>query len=1140
VNSNHSQVVEDLLRSVRRLEPVRRSAFVAAIADPSVRAEVESLLNGGADPEDATIDLPAGPPVTAPAGTIPGAAEFGGRYRALRVIGQGGMGTVYLAEQLVPVQRTVALKVIRSGLDSEQLLARFENERQALALMNHPNIAGVLDAGETASGQPYFVMELVEGVALTEYCDRRRLTVRERLELFRPVCLAVEHAHQKGIIHRDIKPSNILVAEYDGAATPKVIDFGLAKATEQPFADGAGATRIGAVLGTVQYMSPEQAESPGDLDTRSDIYSLGVVLYELLTGTTPLLPERLGGAGLGEVLRRISEENPPAPSVRLGESPETSSQVSSLRGTDVAGLRKAVARDLDWVVMRAIEKDRARRYGTATSLLRDLDRYLANEPVEAGPPSAMYRLRKFAYRNRALLATVSAFAVLLVAAAIVSTWQAYQARLERNRALRALHEANAGRLAAYATGSLNEDPERSVALAMYAVDATVRFHEPAVPAAVRALHAAILASPARLALNGHTDSITRIKIVRDGKRIVTASQDKTAKVWDAETGRNLLTLRGHTDWVWAAAYSPDGRRIATGGPDRSVRIWDATSGRPLMTLIGHEHSVRDVAFSPDGRRLASCGVDKTARVWDLDGGRALDVFRFETAPWAVRFSSDGRRLYAATEHGIAVEDLRTGGKLRTIGGDLRVWAGAFNSDASEIAVIGEEAGAGGPTSASRRPLDIRILDAVTGRERLLIKGQGQVMMDAAFSGDGRRLITNDREGLLRLWDTATGQEMGSLRLAGAWGLAVFPNRDAVVTATGKTAAIVDLAPPSEVGNAVALGSPVLSLALSPDDRHALVSTLNGGVAGWDAATGAEWFPSPKAPAGFVRFSPEAVIEAAIRPGEEVSSRCVRFSPDGARIGISRADRAVVLDARSFKTLCTLRGHQGEVYSLAFSPDGSRVATGAWDMTAKVWDVQTGREMVTLRGHRGFVYGVAFSPDGKLIATGGTDNTVRLWDSASGREVKRLKLESEVRAVEFTPDGRRFAAASGDTVGLWEIATGREVRVFRGHQNLVSAVAISPGGKILAATSFDGTARVWDLGSGEELTALRERKARPLLGVAINRAGTRLMTGDYDGAVRTYILDVPELMAVARKRVTRALTAAECGTYFGSDGCPPLP
>jgi WD40 repeat protein len=1075
-------------------------------------------MNEGADAGDATIDLPAGLAAGAPvAGAIPGAEEFGGRYRVLRVIGQGGMGTVYRAEQLVPVQRTVALKVIRSGLDSQQLLARFENERQALALMNHPNIAGVLDAGETASGRPYFVMELVEGAALTEYCDRCRLTIRERLELFRPVCLAVEHAHQKGIIHRDIKPSNILVTEYDGAAAPKVIDFGLAKATEQTFADGAAATRMGAVLGTVQYMSPEQAQSPADLDTRSDIYSLGVVLYELLTGTTPLIPERLAGVGLAEVLRRISEESSPAPSVRLRESPETSRQVSSLRGTDVPGLRKAVARDLDWVVMRAIEKDPGRRYPTATSLLRDLDRYLAKEPVEAGPPSAVYRVRKFASRNRGLLATASAFAILLVIAAIVSTWQGYQARLERNRALRALHEANAGRLAAYATGSLDEDPERSVALAMYAVDATLRFHEPALPAAVSALHAAILASPARLALTGHTAAITRIKIRRDGKRIVTASQDKTAKVWDAETGRNLVTLRGHTDWVWAVAYSPDGARIATGGPDRSVRIWDATSGRPLMTLTGHEHSVRDVAFSPDGRWLASCGVDKSARVWDLAGGRAVRVFRFETPPWAVRFSSDGRRLYAATEHGIAAEDLRTGGKLRTIGGELRMSAGAFNADASAVAVVGEEAGAGGPNSASRRPLDIRILDVATGRERLLIKGQGRALMDANFSGDGRRLITNDREGMLRVWDTATGQEIGTLRVGNAWGLAVFPDRDAVVMASGKTAAILDLAPPSEAGKIVAFWRPVYSLALSPDDRHAVAGTFGGGVVGWDMVSGAEWLRLP-----------------------EVFARDVRFSPDGARLGITEKDRVLVLDAHSVKTLCTLRGHQGDVYSLAFSADGRRIATGGWDMTAKVWDVQTGREMLTLRGHRGFVYGVAFSPDGKLIATGGTDNTVRLWDSATGNEVRRLTLESEVKAVEFTPDGRRYATASGDTVQLWDTAARREVRVFRGHQNMVSALAISAGGKILAATSFDGTARVWDMGSGEELTALRERKARPLLGVAINRAGTRLITGDYDGAVREYILDVPELMGVARERVTRALTSAECGTYFGTAGCSPLP
>ena len=367
---------------------------------PSSRAQVEALLERTHERRqlswtarcriDATIDQP----ITEQPGTVIGP------YKLLQQIGEGGMGVVFMAEQTEPIQRTVALKIIKPGMDTRQVIARFEAERQAVAMMDHPNIAKVLDAGTTDSGRPYFVMELVKGVPITKYCDEKHLPLRARLELFMQVCQAVQHAHQKGIIHRDIKPNNVLVAEYDNRAVPKVIDFGVAKATAQRLTERTMFTEFGQVLGTMEYMSPEQSKfNQLDIDTRSDIYSLGVLLYELLAGSTPFEGKRLHEAAFDEMLRIIREEEPPKPSTRLS-SIDTLPSIAANRHTEPARLSKDVRGELDWIVMKALEKDRNRRYETASGFAADIERHLHDEPVEAGPPSAAYRFRKFAQRNK--------------------------------------------------------------------------------------------------------------------------------------------------------------------------------------------------------------------------------------------------------------------------------------------------------------------------------------------------------------------------------------------------------------------------------------------------------------------------------------------------------------------------------------------------------------------------------------------------------------------------------------------------------------------------------------------------------------------------------------------------------------------
>ena len=595
-----------------------------------------------------------------------------GPYKLLQQVGDGGMGTVWMAEQNSPIRRRVALKVIKNGLNSRQVIARFEAERQALAIMDHPNIAKVLDAGTTEDGRPYFVMELVKGIPFTEYCDQNKLSIKQRLELFMQVCNAVQHAHQKGIIHRDLKPSNVLVALHDGQPVPKVIDFGLAKAigNESQLTEKTMFTEFGQVVGTLQYMSPEQAELNSlDVDTRTDIYSLGVMLYELLTGSTPIERDVLRKNAFVKILETIREFDPPPPSTRLSTSGDAISGISLQRQIDPIRLQQLIRGELDWIVMKSIDKDRARRYPTASEFCQDILRYLKNEVVEARPPSTFYRLQKLAQRNRGPVAALAGLFTVLVLGFATTTaglkWALKERKIavelkkmaedEKERADKASLNATAQRdLAidkerkaseAQALAEKNEHTiESNLARSNYFL-ANARWNERRVREARLALnsipvnyrqlewyltHREIEASS--LTFYGHANRVHTAAFSPKGDVIASGSEDNVIKLWDSATGQELMTLTGHLDGVTSLAFNSDGSCLASASSDKTIKIWDSKSGLLLKTLAGHTDEVNCIAFNSIDDMLASGSRDRTVKIWNYRSGEEIESLQGHTHP----------------------------------------------------------------------------------------------------------------------------------------------------------------------------------------------------------------------------------------------------------------------------------------------------------------------------------------------------------------------------------------------------------------------------------------------------------------------------------------------------------------------------
>lgn len=1035
-----------------------------------------------------------------------------GCYRLIEELGEGGFGVVWRAEQHEPIHREVALKVIKPGMDSREIIARFEAERQTLALMDHPHIAVVLDAGTTRLGRPYFVMELVKGVPITVYCDEHKLTIRQRLELFIPVCKAVQHAHQKAVLHRDLKPSNILVSEVDGTPFPKVIDFGIAKALgvtrdKDPLVSMAW-TQEGMIVGTPRYMSPEQAGLGTDIDTRSDIYSLGAILYELFTGDTPLSGEAWRAAALDQVMRLIRESDPVRPSSRVVPATDVTRRTSSARGTEPLRLSRALRGDLDWITLKALEKERARRYESAAALAQDLERHLNNEPVEAGAPSALYRMRKLVRRNRLAVGASAAILTSLVAGIAVTTWQAVRATRAETLATERLHQVTAERRRTLQALS-RADHRQAVKL----------IAEERLPEALAHLARAIRTDPQDIAAGSALTSllaqrnwslplgeprrfdttIRHASLSRDGRRIAISDSAALLTIWDVGSGRAVGGRMEHPSNVFTSAFSHDGRHLAAAcsldeaSGDWGARVWEVESGQPVTGFMRHAHEIDSLGFSPDGLRLVT-GSGDAAQVWNVAGGAPLgDPVRLEARIHFVTFSPDGERLLLAAWDTARIWDIR---RRKLVGEPMHhsvpIEFAAFSPDGSLVATASYDKTA-------------RVWNAATGAavtEPILHDG---AVLRVAFSPDGQRIATACEDNATRIFDARSGRLLSSPMMLGQYvrDLAFSSDGRRMVTASGDydrplVAHIWDAQEGAMFADSMKHSDAVLFAAFSPDGTRAVTASKDGTARIWNAKDGRP-------------------ITGPLQHDGPVNHAC--FSGDGRRLATASEDgTARIWDVPGGAPVGGPLRHEGAVKHVAFASDGRRLITASKDLTARIWGVSTGRQLTEPIRHEGIVNSASFSPDGRNVVTASEDNSARVWDAANGMPITPplkhdLSGESNgegVQSAEFSPDGKLILTGSKDhTARLWDARTGKSVAKPFQHQAMVNRAVFSSDGKLVATAAGEygkpGWARVWSVEKGFPMTGPLQHQ-EGVVAVSFSTDGRRLVTASYDKSARVW--DVP--------------------------------
>jgi WD40 repeat protein/serine/threonine protein kinase len=1080
-----------------------RNAYLqgACRGNAALRARVESLIQahqaaGGFLREkrmetDPTVQLPTS-----------SEAEVGsviGHYKLLQKIGEGGCGLVYMAEQHEPVRRRVALKIIKLGMDTKQVIARFEAERQALALMEHPNIARVFDAGATSTGRPYFVMELVRGVKITDYCDQKNLSTSERLKLFIQVCQAIQHAHQKGIIHRDIKPSNILVTVNDGVAVPKVIDFGIAKATAgQQLTNQTIFTAFEQFIGTPAYMSPEQAELTSvDIDTRSDIYSLGVLLYELLTGKTPFDPNELMAAGLDEMRRTIRDKEPPRPSTRLGTLPgEELSTTAQRRSLDAPKLISLLRGDLDWIAMKCLEKDRSRRYETANGLAMDIQRHLNQEPVVARPPSAGYRFQKLVRRNKLAFAAAAGIAGALLAGSIVSTTQAIRARrAELAAKAEKEHVLRAEGVAVRESELANEQRARADASAQAARQS---LYEADMILAIQAIDQSNLGL-ARELLDKH----------RPGGHEPDLRGWEWRYAWGRGQSDELGVMVTKSGLKMRLALSHDGRLLSAAESIQAtaaVYLWELPSG-PLLAVPETNDANGSVSFSPDGKLLAFSTRNHGIKLWDVEARRELTNFPgvFGNGWFSVlQFSPDGRCLAASRDKPeVVVWDIpsKTVSHRLTDGLSDFVSSLAFSPDSTTLATGGFDNAVRIWSLAEEKPITpplrghraapfslafspdgkilasaswdhtIRIWDTVAQRliKELTNHYHTGIVTSVTFSPDQKYLASSSNDSSIRLWDTARWEEAGILRGSPneIWSIAYLPDGQTLVSG-GKDGAIRTWSAVPKVREPEVLERTPGAVAWGVTGSILYGALTNGTITFWDASTLRQ--------------------RAQYRwPEEDRTNSIARdFSASGKLAWVNSQGEVVVWDLNSARQLARMAWGQSGAKFLKISPDEKLLVGGSGEARClRVWDLQSGRPIATLpkseesdpavRGSNvNQVDVVSFSTDSRLFAYGNWNGTVEVWDLYGKERVANWPVHHEpVTGLAFMPDGKRIVSASYDaTAKLWDIATGADVKSFARALYSFEALAVAPDGQRVAASTSDGVIKIWNATTRQEVATLK--------------------------------------------------------------------
>lgn len=1052
-----------------------------------------------------------------------------GPYKLLELLGEGGMGVVYLAQQEQPIRRLVAVKLIKPGMDSNQVVSRFESERQTLAVMNHPNIAKVLDAGASSSGSPYFVMELVRGKPMMEYCDHHNLGVRERLELFTSVCDAVHHAHQKGIIHRDLKPSNILVELDDVRSIPKVIDFGVAKSMHPSLCDSTLVTGLSQMIGTPLYMSPEQAHlNSFDVDTRSDVYSLGVVLYELLTGGLPFELETLKKVGLDEFRRVIREDEPPRPSTRISTlENKRASTVSETRQTDLKHLSLVMKRELDWIVLKALEKDRKRRYQSADDFSDDIKRFLNDEQVLACPPNWRYRTGKWAKRRKGYLSA----GILLMAAACIFSLLLWN---ERSSTMAALVGEREQRLVANQQRQMAKDQEQ------LALQREAETEESRRLAIKNQYNAEIVSGQVdwqrgylkRLEskLQGHLPfgdqkdwrgwewyylwalghPEVRTMTASVGQTFAVWSPDgryigSSGDIWEAETGKSLRQFEPAFNLRYRSAWSPDSQYFAwcTASDDSCVYLWDRVTDE-LHELREHKESVWCLGWSPDSKQLVTGGIDKTLHIWDVERRIVVRSLQAPDSASDVAFSPDGQLITACiSPKGVLVWQADSGKLVTELSventGNPNHIQLSWHSGAQQLAV----------STPEEWFLFRRDNWSLTRKQKLPFQ-QGR---DVVWSPDGRKLAVADGQ-VISLWNPSAAESDRTL--------------------TGHTAPIlnVDWSPTSQqLVSSDSLGS--VKIWDLNSSRNPIVSSLDAQLQSlvWTDDNSGLMFEHTDGATSTLNLQHVGQIDRSASTEFDGESL---WSPDRTRVARHTDKDALEVRIHSGKdggvhSVCRLES-EGKISQIVWSDDGKKLAIAQQSekrVSVTMWDVDSEQRISKWSyvgpvgvGKNAGIYPIklVWSPDHKNLAIGSWgeegDNGTAIWQGhiyvvnvQSGANVLKhnvggMSHHADIRAIAWRPDGQAFV--SGTHLGLIEaILINSGVAIFSHSINgdSIRSLSWNQDGDRIAAAADDGSVKVLDANSGADLLTFSV-EGKPYY-VSWSPNGRRLAAATQTGQVQVW-------------------------------------